>query len=180
MVILLVRCRVAEKVERTDTAGNRWFMSVTTNWTFRHHKRLHRNGSGINDVLFSKSSDRPRLVRQEIFTSETPSETRPILFGHAWTTFLDNLCVRGATAGCNGVRHLSFLCHGCSMIEMVLDVHVVLPETFVRHDISQCCRLGHNDQDGLLELVNSQTSVLIGTIAALLNGSVFVSLRSGI
>ena len=66
------------------------------------------------------------------------------------------------------------------MIEMVLDVHVVLPETFVRHDISQCCRLGHNDQDGLLELVKSQTAVLIGTTAALLNGSVFVSLRSGI
>ena len=66
------------------------------------------------------------------------------------------------------------------MIEMVLDVHVVLPETFVRHDISQCCRLGHNDQDGLFEVVKSQTAVLIGTTAALFNGSVFVSFRSGI
>ena len=50
------------------------------------------------------------------------------------------------------------------MIEMVLDVHVVLPETFVRHDISQCCFLGHN-YHGLFELVKSQTAVLIGTTA---------------
>ena len=89
------------------------------------------------------------------------------------------LCVCGATGDSPGVRHLPFLCIGCSMIEMVLDVHVVLPETFVRHDISQCCRLGHNDQDGLFELVKAQTAVLIGT-TALFNDFVFVSFRSGI
>ena len=93
MVILLVRCRVAEKVQRTDTVGDRWFMSVTTNWTFRHHKRLHLNRSGIDDVLFSKSSDTPRLVRQEMRTSETPSDRRPILYGYTWKTFLGSLCV---------------------------------------------------------------------------------------
>ena len=140
-MILLVRCRVAEKVQRTDTVGDCWFMSVTTNWTFRHHKRLHRNSTGTNDVLFSKSSDTPRLVGQEMLTCETPCDRRPILYGYTWKTFLGSLCVCGATADSSGVRHSSFFCHGCSMIEMVLDVHVVLPETFVRHDISHCCVL---------------------------------------
>ena len=168
VVILLVRCRVAEKVQRTDTVGDRWFMSVTTNWTFRHHKRLFRN-LRTHHVLSDRKCARLKLrLTEGQFSTDTRGKLSLVL------------CVCGATADSPGVRHLPFLCHGCSMIEMVLDVHVVLPETFVRHDISQCCRLCHNDQGELFELVMSQTAVLIGTTAALLNDFVFVSFRSGI